>query len=57
MRGVLMPKAPPRATIERDMTPTPIHLRIELDPTAEPITGTLQQQPHRSTKHFHGWLH
>lgn len=51
-----MPKSTPRATIDPAMTPTPIHVRIELDPTAEPITGTLQQEPHGSTKHFHGWL-
>jgi hypothetical protein len=38
------------------MATTPIQLLIELDPTAEPITGTLQKQPHGSTEHFHGWL-
>lgn len=38
------------------MPATPIRLLIELDPTAEPIIGTLQNQPHGPIEHFHGWL-
>jgi hypothetical protein len=38
------------------MNALPIRLLLELDPTAEPITGTLHEQPDGASTHFHGWL-
>ena len=38
------------------MSPSTIHVLLELDPGVEPIAGILQQPPEGDPKPFTGWL-